>query len=209
MAQDHFERHNHYDGVVDWNFNVVYNDHPSVVAMARAYAPLLKRPELYDPIPPQWLHATILRVGTVDDYTEAEMLAVAEKVQTGAANLVLPEFHFGDLVMVRGNICFRVEPESALEKLYDIVTDSLESVVGPERATKSPYGRFIAHTSLAYTRSQNHEAEIEAALNAAHIDPAEFRITSMPLIRQRPTNGHYEWEIVRDISVGASETQIT
>lgn len=202
MAQDHFERHNHYDGVVDWNFNVVYDNHPSVVAMAKAYAPYLRRPELYDPIPTEWLHATILRVGPVEDYTEAEMLAVAEKVQAAASQLTLPEFHFGDLVLVRGNICFRIEPERELEKLYTIVTESLESVVGPERATKSPYGEFIAHTSLAYTKAQDNESEIEAALNAAHIQPATFKITSMPLIRQRPTNGHYEWEIVKDIHVG-------
>ncbi len=76
MAQDHFERHNHYDGVVDWNFNVVYQQEPSIVAMAQAYEPLLERPELYEPIPTEWLHATILRVGALEDYTEEEMLAV-------------------------------------------------------------------------------------------------------------------------------------
>ena len=201
MAQDHFEQHNHYDGVVDWNFNVVYDNQPTIVAMTQAYAPMLSRPELYDPIPTEWLHATILRVGTVEDYTEAEMLAVADKVQAAVANITLPEFHFGNHVMIYGNICFKVEPESELEKLYNIVAESLESVVGPGRATKTPHKRFIAHTSLAYTKTQNHEAEIEAEINAANIEPAKFKITRMPLIKQRPTNGHYEWDIVKDIKL--------
>jgi 2'-5' RNA ligase len=201
MAQDHFERHKHYDGVVDWNFNVVFDNQPSVVAMAQAYAPVLNRPELYGPIPTEWLHATILRVGKLDEYTEAEMLAVAEKVQAGVTSMTLPEFHFGDFVMIYGNICFRVEPESELEKLYRVVAESLESVVGAKRATETPYGHFIAHTSLAYTKSQNHEAEIEAAMKATNVEPAKFRITNMPLIKQRPTNGHYEWDIVKDITM--------
>jgi 2'-5' RNA ligase len=202
MAQDHFERHKHHAGVVDWNFNVVFENQPAVAAMAEAYAPLLDRPELYDPIPAKWLHATILRVGTVDDeYTEEEMLAVADKVQAAVVNFTLPEFHFGELVTVYGNICFIIEPRTELEKLYNIVAESLESVVGPERATKTPYGRFISHMSLAYSRAQNNEAAIEAELKQAHIAPAEFRVTRMPLIKQWPTDGHYEWDIVKDVKL--------
>ncbi|MFZ1483728.1 MAG: 2'-5' RNA ligase family protein [Candidatus Saccharimonadales bacterium] len=201
MAQDHFKRHNHYDGVVDWNFNVVYANQPSVRAMADAYAPIITRPELYDPIPTEWLHATILRVGRLEDYTETEMLAVAAKVQDAVADLSLPEFHFGDQVMIYGNVCFRVEPGSELQKLYDIVAESLEDVVGPERATKTPYQHFIAHTSLAYTKAQNNEADIEARLSAANVESAKFKIVNMPLIKQRPVNGHYEWEIVKDIAL--------
>ena len=201
MAQDHFERHNHYDGVVDWNFNVVYQQDPAVVAMADAYAPLLKRPELYEPIPTEWLHATILRVGTLEDYTETEMLAVAELVQKKLDGIQFPEFEFGHHVLVHGNVCFRVEPESELEKLYIAVTESLEEIVGPDRATKSPYGEFIAHTSLAYTKNQDNESEISDVLSKANITSAKFKIKHMPLIMQRPTNGHYEWEVIKDIVI--------
>ena len=74
MAQDHFVRHNHQEGVVDWNFNVTFVDQPSVAAMAEAYRSLLTKTYFYDPIPPRWLHATILRVGTIEQDREAEML---------------------------------------------------------------------------------------------------------------------------------------
>lgn len=201
MVQDHFERHNHYEGVVDWNFNIVYNDQPSVAAMAQAYAPVLRQPYLYDPIPGQWLHATILRVGKVEDYSEAEMLAVAEKVQQGVQDLRLLEFHFGKQVQVFGAFCFRIEPEAELAKLYQVVVESLESVVGPERTTRAPYGDFIAHTSLAYSRQRDNEAETENLLHQVHIEPATFQVHHMPLIKQRPINGHYEWDIVKDIII--------
>ncbi len=201
MAQDHFERHKHHDGVTDWNFNVTFEDQPSVAAMAKAYKPLLSRPELYEPIPVKWLHATILRVGTVDEYTEDEMLAVAQAVQERMRGIRMPEFHFGKHKIIFGNICFPVEPERELGKLYTAVTESLELVVGPNRATKSPYGHFIAHTSLVYTKQRDNEDETEALLEAADIKPATFSIKHVPLIKQKPINGHYEWEIVKDIII--------
>ncbi|HET8709479.1 MAG TPA: 2'-5' RNA ligase family protein [Candidatus Saccharimonadales bacterium] len=201
MARDHFVRHNHHEGVIDWNFNVVLGQEPSVAAMAETYRPILQKPWFYDPIPNEWLHTTILRIGTVADYTEEEMLAVADKVQVRVNELQLPEFHFGPHIIIHGNVCLKIEPESELEKLYAAVTESLEEVVGAERATKSPYGHFIAHTSLVYSKERENEAETEVELNAAEIEPASFRIHHMPLIRQRPTNGHYEWKIVKNIEI--------
>jgi hypothetical protein len=201
MAQDHFERHNHHAGVIDWNFNVTFEGEASVAAMADGYKLFLSRPELYAPIPAQWLHATILRIGTADEYKEAEMLSVAELVQERVGSLNLPEFHFGAPKILFGNVCFPIEPSPELEKLYTIVTESLQQIVGQARATKSPYGSFIAHSSFVYTKARDNEAETEAMLAGVDIPPARFRIRHMPLIRQRPVDGHYEWEVVRDISV--------
>jgi hypothetical protein len=201
MAQDHFERHGHHVGVIDWNFNVVFDEQPSIVEMAKAYRPFLQKPELYEPIPDKWLHATILKVGTTEQYTEDEMLAVAEKVQNRLSGIKFPRFHFGDLKIIHGNVAFAIEPEKELEKLYIAVSESLEEVVGAERTTQPPYGHFLAHCSLVYTKNRKNEAETEAELRAANITPASFHIHHMPLITQKPTNGHYEWEIVKDIVV--------
>jgi len=169
--------------------------------MADAYRPHLTRPDLYEPIPVQWIHATVLRVGTIDQYTEDEMLKVADMVQVRLNDIKMPQFHFGKYKIIFGNIAFPIEPESGLEKLYEIVTESLESVVGTERATKSPYGHFIAHTSFVYTRQRDSEDETEAILSSAKIKPASFHIKHMPLIKQKPVDGHYEWEVVKDILV--------
>ena len=201
MIQDHFVRHNHYDGVVDWNFNVIFSDQPAVAAMAVAYEPLLKKPYFYKPIPKEWLHATILRVGSNDEYTEAEMVQVAHKVQKRLRGIEFSEFHFGQHIVIHGNVCFKIEPESELEKLYTIVIKSLEEVVGTARATKSPYGHFIAHASLVYSKERDNIGNTETALREVNIEPAKFYIHHMPLIKQWPTNGHYEWDVIRDITI--------
>lgn len=73
MSTDHFQKHNYQAGKVDWNFNLIFDDQPQVAAMVSQYAKPLDQPGLYPPVPAKWLHATILRVGTTDEYTKAEM----------------------------------------------------------------------------------------------------------------------------------------
>jgi len=202
MAIDHFERHFRKKNQIDWNFNLVFDGQPAVAEMAREYAKIIRHPGLYDPIPVEWLHATILRVGLTDDYTEAEMLAVAAKLQESLAALTLPEFYFDSWWLWSGGVVLHISPDDEFSKLYDCVIEALEQVVGTERTTHSPHGRFIAHMGLAYPKTHNKEYEIHEQLVAHPVKPAKFRAVSMPLIRQWPTNGHYEWEVVEDIKIG-------
>ena len=186
---------------MDWNFNVTYNDQPAVAAMAEEYKDLIEHPGLYPAIPPEWLHATILRVGTTDEYSEEEMLSVAEEVQTEVAGLTLPKFTFARWSLLEGNVCFHLTPEDEFTKLHDIVIASLKKVIGLDRVAKSSTGNFFPHTNLAYTKTHENEGEIHDSLAASHIEPATFEVKHMPLIRQWPTDGHYKWEVVKDILV--------
>jgi 2'-5' RNA ligase len=205
MATDHFERHGVQPGHVDWNFNVVFNDQPDVAQMAEEYAEIIRHPGLYPPIPSQWLHSTILAVGSTDDYTEEEMLAVAAKLQSSLAQLTLPEFVFDSWWLWSGGVVLHISPADEFTKLYDHVIEALKAVVGPERTTYSPHGKFVAHTGLAYPRTHHAEPEINRQLSSRLVKPAKFKATHMPLIRQWASGGHYEWEIVKDIIVGANE----
>ena len=81
MAIDHFLLRHIKDNQVDWNFNVVFEGQPAVAEMSKQYAPAIQHPGLYKPIPPQWMHATILSLGTVEDFTEQEVQAVAAKLE--------------------------------------------------------------------------------------------------------------------------------
>jgi len=49
--------------------------------------------------------------------------------------------------------------------------------------------------------THDNEDEIHAQLAASHIESAQSNVTHMPLIRQWPIDGHYEWEVVKDILV--------
>jgi hypothetical protein len=55
---------------------------------------------------------------------------------------------------------------------------------------------------LAYTKTHDKEQEIHDQLVAAPVKPASFYTTNLSLIKQWPTDGHYEWEVIKDIAIG-------
>ena len=205
MAKDHFKTHYYQKDRVDWNFNVLFANQPDVKRMRDEYAPLIKHPGLYDPIPYQWLHSTILRVGLIDDFTEAEMLKVADVLTPKLAELQLPEFVFDSWWLWNGNVVLHMSPSDVYSQIYDLVIESMLQVVGDKRTLKTPHGHFTPHVALAYTRTQYQEREINSQLIAYPVKPAIFTAPSLSLIRQWPTDGHYEWEIVQQIPIGQTQ----
>lgn len=198
MATDHFEKHFHQNNSQDWNFNIIFNQ-PDVARMAKDYAQTLDHPGLYRPIPAQWLHSTILRVGLTTDYTEAEMMAVVEILQPKLARLGLGEFVFDSWWLWGGNVVLHITPEEGLNQIYEEVTKAVEAVVGSDRTPKSS---FIPHMTLAYTKTHHNEGEINQQLVAHPVKPARFMVPQLLLLKQWPTAGHYEWEVIKSINIG-------
>lgn len=202
MAIDHFEKHAR-KSPVDWNFNLVFDNQQSVAELAEHYKATLEHPGLYPPVPSEWLHATILRVGLLEEYTQDEMLAVAEVLQSKVSNLELPEFRFDSWWLWGGNVVFHLSPGEQLAQLYDALESALNEVLGSSRTAKTPHGNFIPHATLAYTRTHDHhsEKEIYDRLMALPAKTTTFSAANISLIKQWPVNGHYEWEVVRQITI--------
>jgi hypothetical protein len=203
MSIDHFEKHQR-KSPIDWNFNLLFDNQTEVIELSKHYKPALEHSGLYDPIPVDWLHATILRVGLLEDYTEQEMLAVADSLQLKLNGLSLPEFHFDSWWLWGGNVVFHLSPDKEFGQLYNAVIKSLQEVVGKARTTKTPHGHFIPHTALAYTRTHDYktEKEIYNKLIAVPSKSASFKATNISLIKQHSINGHYEWEVIRRVNIG-------
>lgn len=203
MAKDHFKKHYYQKDRVDWNFNILVGQQPDVQRMAQEYAPVIQGIDgLYDPIPTEWLHMTVLRVGLTDEYTEEEMLKVADVLAPKLAVLQLPELVFDGWWQWGGSIVFNISPDYQVTPVYDAVIAALEEVVGADRATKTPHGRFVPHVSFAYSKDRDNEIASSEAISNFKIAPAKFRAPSLALIRQWPADGHYKWEIVRELAIG-------
>lgn len=200
MAEDHFIKHPHPPGEEDWNFNVVFNDQPQVAEMVAKYAKLLDHRGLYPPIPGEWLHATILRVGTTDEYTEAEMMQVAQALEPKLAAMKLPEFQLGLWWMWGGTPVLHIAPEDPLETVFDLIMAEIKKVVGGARMPRPT--RFIPHVTLAYTLKHDQADEIYKKLVENPIPPVAFTVTHMPLIKQRIVDAHYEWDVVKNLKIG-------
>lgn len=203
MAVDHFLRYEGKTPVVDWNFNIDYRDQPEVAAMAEKYATVLRNVTgLHEPIPANWLHTTVLRIGLVSDYTEHEVLAMADVLASRMHDVKLPQFVFDPWWLWDGNVVLHISPEDAFMPIHEIVRQSVTDIVGPERTAQPKYGRYIPHMTLAYTKSHHHEQEIHDILETNLVASARFRATNLVLIRQQPIRGRYEWEAVRTVPIG-------
>lgn len=201
MALDHFLKHNLAREKGDWNFNVLFNDQPHVAHYAAQYANALDHKGLHGPVPGAWLHATILRVGFVDDFTEDEMLEVATRLEPELAAMQMPEFLLGQWWIWDGNPCVHITPEYALKALFETVVDQLSAVVG---ATPQP-PTFIPHVSLAYSRTYDDEVGLFKSLETTRIDAVPIRVKRVSLVKQRAQESHYTWDIVRETPVGQNE----
>jgi 2'-5' RNA ligase len=203
MAKDHFETHYYQKDRVDWNFNILMGNQPDVIRMADEYKTVLTEQEdWYDPILPQWLHMTMLRVGLTDDYSETEMQQVADVLAPKLAAITLPPEFIFDSWWQWGGVVLHISPENALKPVYDAIIEALKQVVGDDRTLSAPTGSILPHVALNYSKNHHNEVVLTEYLSEHSVKPARFTVSSLALIRQWPTDGHYEWEVVRDIPIG-------
>lgn len=200
MAIDHFIRHKDARSRTDWNLNILFDDQPQVAAYAEQYRPLLDHKGLYEPVPGKWLHSTVLRVGFLENFTDAEMLDVVKRVEPKLADMRLPEFLLGQWWIWGGNPCIHLTPERPLVEVFKVLVGELNSVLGEGRLTEPL--KFTPHITLAYSKTYSDEVGLFKQLESKQVKAVAVRAKSVSLIKQRVTNNHYTWEKVRDIPLG-------
>lgn len=200
MATDHFIKHKYARGRTDWNFNILFNDQPQVAAYAAQYHELLDHPGLYQSVPGRWLHATVLRVGFMEDFNEDEMLQVAARLKPKLAAMHMPDFLLGQWWIWGGNPCVHFTPEGPLNELFGIVVDELSAAFGKDRLPHPLI--FTPHITLAYSKTYNDEAGLFTQLQTKCIDAVPVQVNSLSLVKQRVVDEYYAWDLVKEIPVG-------
>jgi 2'-5' RNA ligase len=203
MATDHFINHLHARERTDWNFNILFEDQPQVAAYAEQYASLLEHPGLYEPVPGKWLHATVLRAGFIEDFSEAEMLETATVLEPKLATLKLPQLTLGNVFMWDGNPCLRITPDTDLQGVLKLIVRALSEVAGKDRVPQKT--GFIPHITLAYSKTYDDEAAVHARLHSEQIADLPIRANSVSLIRQHVEHDYYVWEDVKGLPIGQAD----
>lgn len=198
MGVDHFRRHAWAPHEVDWCFHVLFGGQPQVAEMAAAYGPVLDHPGLYGPIPPEWLHLTVLRVGPTDQITAGEMTVIVERLRSTPSEIRLPELRLGPCWVAGGNVTAHVTPEEPVAEVFDAVLAITIEILG-ERAPRP--GPFQPHVALAYARDSDDDTELRKQLYAHWIDPVPFRASELSLVRQCQTVPFYSWDVVDEIPI--------
>ena len=202
MASDHFRTMPWKPDETDWHLLVQLSTQRNLRTTAERYAQVYNHSGLYPPVPSEWLHMTIARVGNVNNVSNEEMGKVMDLLRPALSKTKLPEFRLGPWWLWTGSVVLHVTPEEPIARLFDEVTGVLEAVLR-ERAPK--LAPFIPHVTLAYARTYHEELEVHEQLSAQWIEPVPFRITALSLVKERQTIPFYSWEVVTDILLGQGE----
>ncbi len=199
MAEDHFEANPWKPNEADWHFLIRLNNQSQLRTMVTRYAKIYDHPGLYPPIPFEWLHMTVLRIGSVANITDQEMNDVLEQLFPALEMIHVPELLLGPWWLWTGSVVLHVTPEEPITHLFNAVTKVMNTVVG-EKAPKPD--RFIPHVTLAYARNYQQEREVHQQLCAQWIDPVPLHIDTLSLVKEKQTSPLYRWDTVTDIPIG-------
>jgi 2'-5' RNA ligase len=200
MADDHFKTNLWQPGEVDWHFLITLHDQHHMRSIVEHYAHLYHHPGLYPPIPFQWLHMTIVRIGSATTIAHEAMTAVVDHLRPTLARMTLPDMLLGPWWLWTGSVVLHVTPEEPLTRLFDSVMTALTVVLGDKAPKPSA---FIPHVTLAYARTYQQELEVHKQLSAQWIDPIPVRIQALSLVKEKQTIPFYNWDSVTDIPIGA------
>ena len=197
MAIDHFDKYRFQQNRIDWNFNILFNDQPQVAELASKYEPLLEHPGLHKPVPGEWLHATVLRVGFLEEFTEAEMLETATLLEQKITEIKMPELMLGQWWLWGGNPVLHITPDDQLQQLFRALIAALTEIVGKERLPEKL--QFIPHITLAYSKTYDDEIGLYKRLQDNPIPGVLVRAQRLSLIKQWIEDDYYRWDIVKEI----------
>lgn len=232
MAVDHFIKHEYSRKRTDWNFNILFDDQPQVAKFSSKYNPIIKHPGLYEAVPSRWLHATVLRVGFIEEFSEAEMLAVAEILKQKLVKIKMPELTLGQRWWLwNGGPVLSITPKKELQAVFKAVLSALVEVIGRDRlpeltiASKHhpmkeidqfikylsrTFGRdripanlqFTPHVTLAYPRTYQDEFGLFKQLRSHPIEGINIRALKLSLIKQRVEKNYYVWDVIKELPIG-------
>jgi 2'-5' RNA ligase len=199
MAEDHFTTNIWGQNEIDWHFLIRLNNQSQIRAMVKRYAKIYVHPGLYPPIPFEWLHMTVLRIGSVTNITDQEMSDVVEQLFPALEMIQLPEFLLGPWWLWTGSVVLHVTPEEPITQLFNAVMKVVTTVLG-ERAPKPR--EFIPHVTLAYARNYQQEREVHKQLCTQWIDPIPIHVNTLSLVKEKQTSPLYRWDTVTEIPIG-------
>src|SRR6516165_1247113 len=125
MADDHFKTNLWTPGEVDWHFLITLHDQIHMHSIVEHYAQLYRHPGLYPPVPFEWLHMTIVRIGSITTITHEAMTDVVDRLRPTLARMKLPELLLGPWWLWTGSVVLHVTPEEPITRLFNAVMTAL------------------------------------------------------------------------------------
>jgi 2'-5' RNA ligase len=180
-----------YRDAVCWH--LLLGGHAPVRAAAEAARRRLARFPALHMTPPQWLHMTVLRVGTSDLVSEDDMARMIASAQAGLSRV-------GPVTVTLRRVFYHPEaigliasPGSALAPILAAARAATREVLGPDSGDRDPH-EWAPHLTLCYSTASQPAAPVIAEFGRT-LPPCEVTVGEISLVVQDGAEDQWNWRV--------------
>lgn len=200
---DHWSRPGWSDGTRAYYWLLAFRDVPVLNELVLCCQEMLS-PLGLDPVPAEWLHVTLARVGSPGSVETARLRRLVETART-----MLPgafTVRAAPLAGSRGAVRLTLSPWEPLVRLHAALVAANTAVGLP---VKKSTARFRPHLSLAYNnRRREAAAVVETVASLRSLPTAELSVADVQLVELRRCGTEYRWEALTSLPLRVSERTV-
>lgn len=197
---DHWSRPGWSDGARAYYWMLAFRDVPDLKKLAQECQEALS-PLRLDAVPTEWLHVTLVRVGSSGSVDTAQLHGLADR-----ARGLLPEpfsVRATPLAGSRGAVRLTLTPWKPLVGLHAALVAANATVGLP---AKKPTALFRPHLSLAYNnRPRPARPVIETVAGLRSLPSVELSVADVQLVELRRCKAEYRWDVLESLPLTVSE----
>jgi 2'-5' RNA ligase len=178
-----------YDDAVCWH--LLFGGHPAVRAAAAVARQRLVGLTGLHMTPPEWLHVTVLRVGTVDQVTQDDMSQMLAKAQADLTQTAPITVTLGRIFYHPEAITLSVSPGPALAPVLAAARSAACKVRGADTDADD---EWAPHLTLCYSGADQPAAPVIAKLGKT-LPAFEVTISEMSLVVQDGAEDQWNWRV--------------
>ena len=185
-----------YEDAVCWH--LLLGGHAGVQSIAADVRRRLARFPGLHMTPPQWLHVTVLRVGTSDRISQGDMEQMLGKAQNALARTPPLTMTLQRVLYHPEAIALSMSPASALLPLLAAARNATRGVLGEDAAGDPREGEWVPHLTLCYSTTRQPAAPVIAELGKT-LPASEVTIGEMSLVVQEGAEDLWNWQIAGSV----------
>ncbi|WP_395110602.1 2'-5' RNA ligase family protein [Actinomadura sp. SCN-SB] len=155
--------------------------------------------------PLHWLHMTALVVGSTDDITQAQMNELIEHASNTLSGVTPIEVSLGRILYHPEAIMLGIEPDGALDPIFNAARTSTQTVLGWDGVTTSGQGNWIPHMTLCYSTAKQAAKPLIATVGL-NVPECHVTIRALTLVVQWGPERDWNWHKVGAAPLEGIET---
>jgi len=189
------------EGTVYWH--MLMRDYPQAVSLARQAQQRLSHFSGLHMTPLRWLHATTLIAGPAADFTEDQLVRMAEAASGLLAAMPPVTVTLGRILYHPEAIMLGMAPTQALAPIRQAARAATRIVMGRENPGDTP--RWTPHVTICYSTSDQPAAPIIASLGH-QLPSCDIQIDALSLVIQYGPERRWDWSTAATIRLAAKAT---